>query len=466
MVLPHQTVDTPVFMPVGTQGTLKGMTPHQLKELDCQILLGNTYHLGSRPGVQLFKEVGGLHEFMGWSRALLTDSGGFQMVSLLKLAEITEKGVKFQSPHDGSEMLLTPEESIQIQNAIGADIIMQLDDVVHVLTTGPRVEEAMWRSIRWLDRSIKAHSRSHDQNLFAIIQGGLQLDLRELCIKEMVKRGTPGYAIGGLSGGEDKHQFWTVISKCTDLLPQDKPRYAMGVGYATDLVVCSALGVDMYDCVFPTRTARFGSALVPWGQVNLKSKQCAADFSPIDADCTCSTCRKHTRAYLHALLCQKEPLGCNLVTVHNVAYQLSLMRNLRQSILEGRFPLFVREFMSRMYPNGDYPPWAVDALSSVGIGLTRSNDEEDGSNELQPKEPHLQQQELRIPCQEHCLQQQEPHLQSQETHLQAQEPNLQQQEPHQQQESHLQVQETHLQQQEPHLQQQEPCLQSQEPHLQ
>jgi queuine tRNA-ribosyltransferase len=160
----------------------------------------------------------------------MKDSGGFQMVSLLKLAEITEKGVKFQSPHDGSEMLLTPEESIQIQNAIGADIIMQLDDVVHVLTTGPRVEEAMWRSIRWLDRSIKAHSRSHDQNLFAIIQGGLQLDLRELCIKEMVKRGTPGYAIGGLSGGEDKHQFWTVISKCTDLLPRDKPRYAMGVG--------------------------------------------------------------------------------------------------------------------------------------------------------------------------------------------------------------------------------------------
>jgi queuine tRNA-ribosyltransferase len=255
MSLPHADVETPVFMPVGTQGTLKGVTPRQLEGLDCRILLANTYHLGNRPGCDVLERVGGLHKFMGWNRALLTDSGGFQMVSLLKLAEITEDGVKFRSPHDDSEMVLTPEYSTQIQNTIGADIIMQLDDVVHSSTTGYRVEEAMWRTLRWLDRCISAHKKPDDQNLFGIVQGGLQPDLRKTCVEEMVKRGLPGYAIGGLSGGEEKDVFWRVVSLCTDLLPRDKPRYCMGVGYSVDLVVCSALGVDMYDCVFPTRTA-------------------------------------------------------------------------------------------------------------------------------------------------------------------------------------------------------------------
>lgn len=369
MSLPHADVETPVFMPVGTQGTLKGITSRQLEALDCRILLGNTYHLGNRPGCRVMEEAGGLHQLMGWNRALLTDSGGFQMVSLLKLAEITEAGVKFRSPHDDSEMVLTPEYSTQIQNTIGADIIMQLDDVVHSSTTGPRVEEAMWRTLRWLDRCIEAHKTPEEQNLFGIVQGGLETRLRRLCVEEMVKRDLPGYAIGGLSGGEEKDIFWRVVSLCTDLLPIHKPRYCMGVGYSVDLVVCSALGVDMYDCVYPTRTARFGTALVSWGQVDLKRKEFADDFQPIDNDCNCETCTNHTRAFLHSLIAQRETVACNYITIHNVHYQLSLMRSVRRSILDKSFPTFVQEFMTRIYPKKDYDEWAVNALASVGIHL-------------------------------------------------------------------------------------------------
>lgn len=312
--LPHATVNTPVFMPVGTQGAMKGVTVDQLAQIDCNMILGNTYHLGNRPGQAAMDAVGGLHRLMNWSHGLLTDSGGFQMVSLLKLAEITEAGVEFQAPHDGSRMLLTPEKSIELQNSIGADIIMQLDDVVSSLTTGERVEEAMWRSVRWLDRCIAAHQRPHDQNLFAIIQGGLDMELRRTCLKgksimaiiecrvkitrpnsiEMIQRDTPGYAIGGLSGGEEKDKFWRIVSVCTDYLPEWKPRYSMGVGYAVDLVVCSALGVDMYDCVFPTRTGRFGNALTPKGTVQLRNRRYANDDRPIDPECECVACQRYT----------------------------------------------------------------------------------------------------------------------------------------------------------------------------
>ncbi|KJE93636.1 queuine tRNA-ribosyltransferase [Capsaspora owczarzaki ATCC 30864] len=264
LVLPHSTVDTPVFMPVGTQGTMKGLTSEQVESLGCQLILGNTYHLGTRPGPALLQQLGGLHKFMNWNRSLLTDSGGFQMVSLLALAEITEEGVRFQSPHDGSMLMLTPEKSMELQNVIGADIMMQLDDVVSSLISGPRVVEAMHRSIRWLDRCIEAHSAPHKQSLFAIIQGGLDNNLRTQCVAEMVKRDLPGYAIGGLSGGEQKDPFWRVVDHCTNLLPENKPRYLMGVGYAVDLVVCSALGVDMFDCVFPTRTAVWRPPLGCW----------------------------------------------------------------------------------------------------------------------------------------------------------------------------------------------------------
>lgn len=365
--LPHQTVDAPVFMPVGTQGTMKGIDPQQLRDLGCQIMLSNTYHLGHRPGAELLDKANGLHNFMRWDRALLTDSGGFQMVSLMKLAEVTEEGVKFESPRDCSMMLLTPEKSIELQNSIGADIIMQLDDVVPTLTTGPRVEEALDRTIRWLDRCISAHKRPHDQNLFPIIQGGTDLDMRRRCIEEMVKRDLPGHAIGGLSGGEEKGLFCKVVDHCTDFLPRDKPIYCMGVGYAVDLVVCVALGVDMFDCVFPTRTARFGTALTKFGGLSLKQKKFQTDFSPIEEGCSCFTCQNHTRAYLHSII-QKETVACHLITIHNLNYQLSLMKGIRTSIIEDRFPQYIEQFMKDLYGSSDkVPAWVHEALKKFNI---------------------------------------------------------------------------------------------------
>uniref|UniRef100_A0A672IBT5 Queuine tRNA-ribosyltransferase catalytic subunit 1 n=2 Tax=Salarias fasciatus TaxID=181472 RepID=A0A672IBT5_SALFA len=369
LVLPHGAVNTPVFMPVGTQGTMKGITVDQLDALGCRICLGNTYHLGMRPGPDLIEKARGLHGFMNWKRNLLTDSGGFQMVSLVELSEVTEEGVKFKSPYDGKEILLSPEKSISIQNSLGSDIMMQLDDVVSSTVTGPRVEEAMHRSIRWLDRCIAANKNPDKQNLFAIIQGGLNAELRKACLDEMTRRDVPGFAIGGLSGGEEKDDFWRMVTLSTDHLPREKPRYLMGVGYAVDLVVCVALGCDMFDCVFPTRTARFGSALVPWGSLQVKQKQYAKDLQPIDPDCQCPTCKRHSRAYLHALF-KSDTAAMHHITIHNISYQLTLMRSVRQSIVDGRFPDFIRTFMKRLFPSRDqYPSWAVDALASVNVTL-------------------------------------------------------------------------------------------------
>ncbi|GBP41091.1 Queuine tRNA-ribosyltransferase catalytic subunit [Eumeta japonica] len=256
MTLPHYEIKTPVFMPVGTQGTIKGLLPEQLKDLNCGIILGNTYHLGNRPGTDVLKKAGGLHKFMAWDRGLLTDSGGFQMVSLLKLAEITEEGVKFKSPYDDSEIMLTPEKSIEIQNCIGADIIMQLDDVVETtFKDESRIKQATERTSRWLDRCLKAHKRPEEQSIFPIVQGSLNPKLREQSANEHMSKDVNGFAIGGLSGGEAKDDFWPMVSLSTDILDKRRPRYLMGVGVAIDLVICVALGVDMFDCVFPTRTA-------------------------------------------------------------------------------------------------------------------------------------------------------------------------------------------------------------------
>eukprot|EP00056_Hartaetosiga_gracilis_P020119 m.17646 g.17646 ORF g.17646 m.17646 type:complete len:423 (+) comp8178_c0_seq2:61-1329(+) len=389
--LPHSVVSTPIFMPVGTQGTMKGITPKQLEDIGCQIMLSNTYHLGTRPGPETMEKVGGLHKFMNWKRSILTDSGGFQMVSLLDLSEVTEEGVKFRSPHDGSDMLLTPEHSIHLQNVIGADIMMQLDDVVSSLVTGPRVEEAMERSVRWLDRCIKAHKNPNRQNLFAIIQGGLDADLRKRCVDLMVKRNTPGYAIGGLSGGEEKDQFWRVVKLTAELLPENKPIYCMGVGYAVDLIVCVAMGVDMFDCVFPTRTARFGNALHPTGQLILKQKKYQKDFRPINEECECPTCKNYTRAYLHSIV-GKTTVACHLLTVHNIAYQLQLMARARQSIIDQKFPQFVRKFMRDYHGDKEYPEWAVNAFNSVGIHFNKGNSdnedaEGDESGQVAAKKP-------------------------------------------------------------------------------
>ncbi|KAI9842795.1 MAG: hypothetical protein M1837_006898 [Sclerophora amabilis] len=350
--LRHGPVELPLFMPVATQGTLKGLTPEQLESTGCRLCLNNTYHLGLKPGQATMEAVGGAHKFQSWPHNILTgglvdeDSGGFQMVSLLKLARVTEEGVRFLSPHDGTPMLLTPEHSISLQNSIGSDIIMQLDDVI--ATTSPdegRMEEAMHRSVRWLDRCIAAHKYPGTQNLFCIVQGGLDLDLRRQCCEEMVQRDTPGIAIGGLSGGEAKPEYCKVVDTCTGLLPEKKPRYVMGVGYPEDLMVSVALGADMFDCVWPTRTARFGNAVTSQGTISLRHSSQAENFGPIEE-------------------------GCRL-TMHNVHYLLSLMKLARTAIVEDRFPAFLKNFFNNLYQSNpsSFPEWAVVALRKVGVDL-------------------------------------------------------------------------------------------------
>ncbi|KAM0323448.1 hypothetical protein ACHAQA_008727 [Verticillium albo-atrum] len=364
-----------MFMPVATQASLKGLTPEQLEDTGCRLCLNNTYHLGLKPGQDVLAAVGGAHKMQGWNHNILTDSGGFQMVSLLKLANITEEGVRFLSPHDGSPMLLTPEHSISLQNTIGSDIIMQLDDVL--VTTSPdkaRMREAMERSVRWLDRCIAAHKNPTTQNLFCIIQGGLDLEMRRDCCREMLARDTPGIAIGGLSGGEAKADYCRVVQACTEMLPDLKPRYVMGIGYPEDLVVSVALGADMFDCVWPTRTARFGNAITKHGVLNIRNLKYATDFGPIEEGCGCLCCRDGglgiTRAFINHNTA-KETVAAHLLTIHNVWYQLELMRNARQAIIEDRYPEFVRQFFGNLYgyDKTKYPEWAVGALRGVGVDL-------------------------------------------------------------------------------------------------
>uniref|UniRef100_A0A0B7K0I3 Queuine tRNA-ribosyltransferase catalytic subunit 1 n=2 Tax=Bionectria ochroleuca TaxID=29856 RepID=A0A0B7K0I3_BIOOC len=378
LILPHGPVQLPMFMPVATQASLKGLTPEQLEETNCQLCLNNTYHLGLKPGQEVLDTIGGAHKLQGWNRNILTDSGGFQMVSLLKLATITEEGVRFLSPHDGSPMLLTPEHSMSLQNSIGSDIMMQLDDVL--VTTSPdhaRMRLAMERSVRWLDRCIAAHKNPHRQNLFCIIQGGLDLEMRRECCREMVARDTPGIAIGGLSGGEAKEEFCKVVEACTALLPELKPRYVMGIGFPEDLVVSVALGADMFDCVWPTRTARFGAAITRHGVYNMRNAKYAKEFGVIEEGCGCKCCRPKsegglgvTRAFIHHNA-SKETVSAHLLTIHNVWYQLNLMREVRESIIADRFPEYIKEFFGNLYDDPkDYPSWAIEALQRVNVDLT------------------------------------------------------------------------------------------------
>ncbi|OQO05448.1 Queuine tRNA-ribosyltransferase catalytic subunit [Cryoendolithus antarcticus] len=357
LTLPHGDVKLPIFMPVATQASLKGLTPKQLGDTGCGLCLNNTYHLGLKPGQKVLDAVGGAHKLQGWKGNILTDSGGFQMVSLLHLATVTEAGVEFLSPHDKSPMLLTPEHSISLQNSIGSDIIMQLDDVI--ATTSPdhaRIKEATDRSVRWLDRCIAAHKKPESQNLFCIIQGGLDLELRKQCCIDMVARDTPGIAIGGLTG---------------------KPRYVMGVGYPEDLVVSVALGADMFDCVWPTRTARFGNAVTDFGVLNLRHASFAEDFRPVEEGCECKICSPSesgglgvTRAFVYHTAA-KETVGAHLLSMHNVFYQLGLMKRIRQAILEDRYPELLKAYFRKLYAGekSKYPDWAIGALKEVGVDL-------------------------------------------------------------------------------------------------
>ncbi|KAK2463254.1 hypothetical protein APHAL10511_004909 [Amanita phalloides] len=374
MTLPHGTTMLPTFMPVATQAAIKGLTSEQVEALGITLILNNTYHLNLRPGLQVLEACGGAHNFQGWYRNLLTDSGGFQLVSLSKFTKITEEGALFSSPFTGEPTMLTPEESISIQHTIGADIIMQLDDVVSSLTVGPRVKEAMERSVRWLDRCVAQHERSGKQatqNLFAIVQGGLNPQLRDQCLDEMIQRKSQvaGYAIGGLSGGEEKDIFWRIIKQCTDKLPEDRPRYSMGIGFAEDLLVCVALGVDMADCVFPTRTARFGVALTHKGSLNLKLSKHANDLGPIDESCPCPTCTdKTSRAILHHTV-TLETTAAHALTLHNITFQAQVMGRTRAAIIAGTFPHYLQSFFADYFGDAGYPEWCVNALRSVGVDL-------------------------------------------------------------------------------------------------
>ncbi len=340
---PHGMIQTPIFMPVGTQATVKTMTPEELKEVGAQIILSNTYHLYLRPGHQLIEKAGGLHSFMNWDRPILTDSGGFQVFSLNDLRDITEEGVTFSSHIDGSKHFISPEKATQIQMALGADIIMAFDECPPYPAEDDYVQKSLERTTRWLKRCKEALTRD-DQALFGIVQGGMQKKLREQSVKEITDIDLPGYAIGGLSVGEPKEIMYDILGFTTPLLPGNKPRYLMGVGSPEDLIEGVMRGIDMFDCVLPTRIARNGSVFTQLGQMQVRNATYEEDFTPIDPYCDCYTCRNYTRAYIRHLIKRNEILGFRLTTYHNLYFLLKLMEKMRAAIRDNRFMEFRREF--------------------------------------------------------------------------------------------------------------------------
>ncbi len=336
-------VETPVFMPVGTQGTVKGMLPEQLKEIGAQIILGNTYHLYLRPGHERLARFGGLHRFMNWDRPILTDSGGFQVFSLGDLRKIDEDGVRFQSHLDGSAHILTPELSIAVQEALGADIMMVFDECIPHPATREYVAASTARSSRWAARSKTARS-DPSAALFGIVQGGMDRDLRQQSAMELLKIGFDGYALGGLSVGESADVMYQVMEWSLPLLPQDHPRYVMGVGTPENLVEAVARGADMFDCVMPTRNARNGVLFTSFGKISIKQARFTEDQGPIDAECSCTVCRNYSRAYLRHLYQSNEILASVLNTTHNLYYYLHLMQGMRAAITAGTFSAFRDEF--------------------------------------------------------------------------------------------------------------------------
>ncbi|WP_372342209.1 tRNA guanosine(34) transglycosylase Tgt [Geothrix sp. PMB-07] len=341
----HGEVLTPAFMPVGTQGTVKGITPVQLREIAPQVILGNTYHLGLRPGDALIARLGGLHRFMGWSGPILTDSGGFQVFSLADLRKMNEEGVTFQSHIDGSPQFLSPERSMEIQRNLGSDIVMALDECPPGQLERSKLEISMARTTRWLARSRAVPLQPH-QGLFAINQGGTHLDLRRRHLAEALELDAKvpfqGFAVGGLSVGEPKVEMNAVLAEFVKELPQDRPRYLMGVGTPEDLLFGIEHGVDLFDCVLPSREARHGRILTGRGRLNLKNARHREADLPLDPDCACYTCRTFSRAYLHHLLRCGELLGFTLNTIHNLSYTVGLTRAARQALLENRFPAFAQ----------------------------------------------------------------------------------------------------------------------------
>ena len=341
--LPHRTVQTPVFMPVGTQGTVKAVTQDVLESLGAELILGNTYHLYLRPGHEAIRRMGGLHRFISWPRALLTDSGGFQVFSLNALRKVTDEGVRFRSHLDGSSHVFTPEHSMDVQIALGADIAMAFDECTEYPAERARAEQSLRMTLAWAQRSLDRFRARRDevvwrdelkdtQSLFGIVQGGMYADLRRECAERLVEMDFDGYAIGGLSVGEPRELTLEMIGEVLPLLPPDKPRYVMGVGYPDEIELYARMGVDMMDCVLPTRAARHGLLFTSEGRVNIKNKQYAEDQSPPDPECGCPVCRRYSRAYLRHLMQAREALSATLNTIHNLAYYLGIMDRVRRSL--------------------------------------------------------------------------------------------------------------------------------------
>jgi queuine tRNA-ribosyltransferase len=350
LTLAYGTVQTPAFMPVGTYGSVKTMSPVEIRDIGAHIVLGNTFHLWLRPGLDVIEAHGGLHKFMGWDGPILTDSGGFQVWSLGALRKITEEGVKFRSPVNGDACFLTPEESMRIQRVLNSDIVMIFDECTPYPATWTQARDSMELSLRWAERSKKAHE-GNSNALFGIIQGGMYEDLRDVSLKGLVDIGFDGYAIGGLSVGEPKEDMLRVLDHVPPQMPADKPRYLMGVGTPEDLVDAVERGVDMFDCVMPTRNARNGWLFTRNGDIKLKNARYKTDTGPLDPECSCYTCRNFTRAYLHHLHRVGEILGSRLNTIHNLHYYQELMAGLRLAIEQGRLASFTDEFRLRRASN-------------------------------------------------------------------------------------------------------------------
>jgi queuine tRNA-ribosyltransferase len=346
LTTPHGAIETPVFMPVGTQGTVKGLTPAMVRDAGAQIILGNTYHLALRPGDGLVAELGGLHRFMGWDRPILTDSGGFQVFSLAGQVKITDHGAKFRSHIDGSPLELTPERAVEIQQNLGSDVAMVLDECPPGGAAPDVLRAAVARTLKWAERCKRHHTRP-DQALFAIVQGGTDVALRAECAKELAGMDFPGYALGGFSVGEGAEAMHAALPLCAPLLPESKPRYLMGVGRPQDLLEGVAAGIDMFDCVMPTRNGRNALAFTADGPIRLRNAKHRRDPAPVESGCPCYCCANFGRAYLHHLFAADEMLGPTLLSLHNVAFYLRLMADARRAVAEGRFAAFRAACLAR-----------------------------------------------------------------------------------------------------------------------
>jgi queuine tRNA-ribosyltransferase len=345
------TIQTPAFMPVGTAGTVKALKTSDVEKSGAEIILGNVYHLMLRPTSELIEKMGGLHKFMNWSKPILTDSGGFQVMSLSQIRKISDEGVEFSSHIDGSKYFLTPERSIEIQHQLGSDITMIFDECVEYPATYDKAKKAMERSIDWAQRSKNAFKKRDGHGIFGIIQGSTFKDLREISAQKLIEIDFDGYAIGGLAVGEGQKEMFEVLDYCVDFLPQNKPHYLMGVGKPSDIVGAVARGIDMFDCVIPTRSGRTGQAFVRDGVINIRNAKYRFDEKPLDEKCSCCACKNHSRAYLHHLVKSNEILGAMLLSEHNIFYYQDLMKDIRHEIENKNFSNFCKNFMAKNLQN-------------------------------------------------------------------------------------------------------------------